>query len=253
MSAFETVIYEKDGPVAKVILNRPQALNAYNIQMRDDLYEILSAIRIDDEVRVILMQGAGEKAFCAGADLSEFLTAPPPVSARKIRFERDIWGLFAGMPQPLIAALQGYVLGSGVEMAMCCDMRIASEDARFGMPEVALGIIPAAGGTQTLPRVIGVGKSLEMLLTGEWIDAKQALDSKMVNRIVPRDKLYEVCEGLAEKMAAHPPELMRSIKQAVLRGLDLPLEQGLRMEKMLAARIFRVAHPEKIMELMNQP
>src|SRR4030067_2448380 len=123
--------------------------------MRNDLYEVLGAIKDDSEVRVAILSGAGEKAFCAGADLSEFLTAPSPIVARQVRFERDVWGLFLSLPQPLIAALHGYVLGSGIEMALCCDLRIASEDARFRLPEASLGIIPAAGGTQKLPRTVG--------------------------------------------------------------------------------------------------
>ncbi len=158
MNGFKTLIYEKKDRIAYVTLNRPQALNVYNIQMRDDLYQVLSAIKDDPEVRVGIFKGAGEKAFCSGADLNEFLTAPSPVVARKVRFGRNVWGLFLSIPQPLIAAVHGYVLGSGIEMALCCDIRIASEDARFGLPEVGLGIIPAAGATQTLPRIIGRAK-----------------------------------------------------------------------------------------------
>ena len=121
-------------------------------------------------------------------------------------------------------------------MALCCDLRIASDDARFGMPEVGLGIIPAAGGTQTLPRTVGIAKALEMLLTGNWIDAKQALDIKLVNRVVRREKLIEICEQLAERIASCDPELTRSVKQAVLRGLDLSLAEGLHLEKRIACR-----------------
>jgi enoyl-CoA hydratase/carnithine racemase len=236
MNAFQTLIYEKEGPVGQVTLNRPNFHNAYNMQMRDDLSEVLSAIRDDDEVRAVIIQGAGEKAFCAGADLTEFLTAPPPVAARQIRFERDIWGLFLSIPQPLIAALHGYVLGSGIEMALCCDLRIASDDARFGMPEVGLGIIPAAGGTQTLPRTVGRGKALEMLFTGDWIDAQQAWEIKLVNRVVTRKKLFELCRQLAEKIAALDPEVVRCVKRAVCQGLDLSLSEGLHLEKILACR-----------------
>jgi enoyl-CoA hydratase/carnithine racemase len=236
MSAFETLIYEKEGALALVTLNRPQFLNAYNIQMRDDLFEVLNAIRDDDEVRVALFKGAGEKAFCAGADLSEFLTAPPPVAARQIRFDRDVWGLFLRIPQPLIAVLHGYVLGSGIEMALCCDLRITSDDTQFGLPEVELGIIPAAGGTQTLPRAVGRGNALDMLLTGRWIDAREALRIKLVNRIVPGDRLMETARGMAEKIAAGDPGAVKGIKQAVVRGMDLPLAQGLDLEKMLACQ-----------------
>ena len=236
MSAFETLIYEKEGTLALVTLNRPRVLNAFNIQMRDDLFEVLTAIRDDDEVRVALLKGAGEKAFCVGADLSEFLTAPSPVAARQIRFDRDVWGLLLNIPQPLIAVLHGYVLGSGIEMALCCDLRIASDDAQFGLPEVELGIIPAAGGTQTLPRAVGRACALEMLLTGRRINAQEALQRKLVNRVVPADRLLETARGMAEKIAARDPDIIKGIKKAVMDGMDLPLAQGLDLEKMLACQ-----------------
>ena len=247
MSGFETLLYEKVDSTAYVTLNRPQALNVYNIRMRDDLYEVLSGIRDDDEVRVAIFKGAGDKAFCAGADLSEFLTAPSPVVARQVRFDRDVWGLFLSIPQPLIAAVHGYVLGSGIEIALCCDIRIASEDARFGLPEVGLGIIPAAGGTQTLPRTVGRGKALEMLLTSRWIDAKEAYRIQLVNRVVPREKLLESAKEMAEKIASHDPVAIRSAKQAVVRGLDLPLTEGLRLEKMLASQLRAISGYKKAM------
>ncbi len=237
MSAFETLIYEKEGAIAYVTLNRPQFLNAYNMQMRDDLSEALSAIRDDDEVRVVLLQGAGEKAFCAGADLTEFLTAQSPVAARQIRFDRDVWGLFLSIPQPLIAVLHGYILGSGIEMALCCDLRIASDDAHFGLPEIGLGIIPAAGGTQTLPRTVGCGKALEMLLTGDWIDAMEAWRIKLVNRVVPKKQLKKIAKETAEKIASHDIDVMRCAKQAVVQGLDMSLVEGLDLEKILASRL----------------
>ena len=247
MNGFQTLIYEKRDGIAYVTLNRPEALNAYNIQMRDDLYEVLGAVRDDREVKVAIFKGAGEKAFCAGADLTEFLTAPSPVIARQVRWERDVWGLFLSIPQPLIAALHGYVLGSGIEMALCCDIRIASEDVRFGLPEVGLGIIPAAGGTQTLPRTVGRGKALEMLLTNCWIDAKEAYQIQLVNRVVPREKLLESAKEMAEKIASHDPVAIRSAKQAVVRGLDLPLAEGLRLEKMLASQLRAIAGYKKAM------
>ena len=241
MDGFKTLIYEKKDSVAYVTLNRPQFLNLYNIQMRDDLYEVLRAIKDDDDVRVAIFKGAGEKAFCAGADLSEFLTAPSPVAAREVRFERDVWTLFLNIPQPLIAALHGYVLGSGIEMALCCDIRIASEDARFGLPEVGLGIIPAAGGTQTLPRTVGKGKALEMLLTNRWIDAEEAYQINLVNHVVPKDKLLQTAEETAKEIASHDPMTVQCAKQAVLRGLDLSLAEGLYLEKTLASKLQRVA------------
>ncbi len=237
MSGFKTLIYEKKDYIAYLTLNRPEALNVYNIQMRDDLYEVLSAIRDDDEVRVAIFKGAGEKAFCAGADLSEFITAPSPIIARHVRFERDVWGLFLSVPQPLLAALHGYVLGSGIEIALCCDIRIASEDVRFGLPEVGLGIIPAAGGTQTLPRTIGRGRALEMLLTNRWLSGEEAFQYGLVNQIVPRSKLLETAEEMARKIASYDPMAVRNAKQAVVKGLDLPLPQGLDLEKRLASEL----------------
>jgi len=238
---FETLIYEKRDSIAYVTLNRPQVLNIYNIQMRDDLYQVLQAIRDDPEVRIAIFKGAGEKAFCAGADLSEFLTAPSPVIARQVRFGRDVWGLFLSIPQPLIAAVHGYVLGSGIEIALCCDIRIASEDARFGLPEVGLGIIPAAGGTQTLPRIIGRGRALEMLLTNRWLTSGEALQFGLVNRVVPKEKLLDTAVELAKKIASYDPMAVRNAKEAVLRGSDLPLTVGLDLERRLASALRGVA------------
>jgi enoyl-CoA hydratase/carnithine racemase len=237
MSAFKTLLYEKKEHVALVTLHRPEALNAFNIQMRDDLYEVLSAVRDDSEIRVVILKGAGEKAFCAGADLSEFLSAPSPVAARQVRFTRDVWGLFLSIPQPLIAALHGYVLGSGIEMALCCDIRIASEDARFGLPEVGLGIIPAAGGTQTLPRAVGCSRALEMLLTNRWLNAEEAYQAGLVNRVTPRDKLLTMVEEMAQHIASLDPLTVRCAKEAVLRGMELPLAEGLALERNLVSKL----------------
>jgi enoyl-CoA hydratase len=178
-------------------------------------------------VHVAVIRGAGEKAFCAGADLSEFLSAPAPVFARHVRWQRDVWGLFLGLPQPVIGALHGYVFGSGIEMAMCCDIRIASEDAVFGLPEVALGFIPAAGATQTVPRAVGPGHALDLLLTGRRVGAHEALQMRLVNRVVPRADLQIEAEKLAEKIAGYDRRAVRKIKQAVTRGLDLPLSASL--------------------------
>jgi enoyl-CoA hydratase len=239
MSGFETLIYEKSDSLAYVTLNRPQALNVYNIKMRDELFEVLSSIKDDSEVRVAIFKGAGEKAFCAGADLSEFLTAPSPVIARQVRFGRDVWGLFLSLPQPLIAAVHGYALGSGIEIALCCDMRIASEDAKFGLPEVGLGILPAAGGTQTLSRAIGPARALEMLLTNRWINSEEAHRIGLVNRVVSRDKLLTTAEELAVKIASFDPLVVRSAKQAVVRGMDMSLSDGLNLERLLASRLKR--------------
>ena len=233
MSKFEVIIYEKRNDIGYVTLNRPHALNAYNLKMRDELYQVLGAVKDDPEVRVAIFRGAGERAFCAGADLTEFLTAPSPVIARQVRWERDVWGLFLSIDKPLIAALHGYVLGSGIEIALCCDIRLASEDARFGLPEVGLGVIPAAGGTQTLPRVIGRAGALDMLLTGRWVTAEEAHRLRLVNRVVSRNDLLPAAERLADKIKAHSSTAVTCAKQAITRGLDLSLEQGLELEARL--------------------
>src|SRR3954463_4363595 len=156
---FETIDYAIRDGVAWVTLNRPAVLNAYNIRMRDELYEVLSAVRDDAAVHVLVLRGAG-RAFCAGADLTEFGTAPSPTIARSIRFARDVWALLDGLAIPSVAAIHGPCFGSGPEMALLCDLRLAAEDARLALPEVGLGLIPAAGGTQTLPRAVRLGAAL---------------------------------------------------------------------------------------------
>ncbi len=239
MNGFETVIYERKGNIGYVTLNRPRVLNVYSVQMRDDLYEVLSAIKADDEIRAVILKGAGEKAFCAGADLSEFLTAPSVVKARQIRVLRDLWGLFRSMAQPLIAALHGYVLGSGMEIALFCNIRIAAENTIFGLPEMGLGIIPGAGGTQTLPRIIGLSRSLDMLLTNRRMDAREALESGLVSRVVPVDRLLETADEIAGKIASFRVAAVRNAKQAVLQGLDMSLQQGLDLEARLSVKTRR--------------
>jgi len=241
MSVFEVIIYEKHDGIADITLNRPRALNAYNLRMRDELYEVLGAIKDDPEVEVVILHGAGEKAFCAGADLTEFLTAPSPVIARQARFERDVWGRFLSIDKPIIAAMHGYVLGSGLEMALCCDIRLASEDARFGLPEPGLGIIPAAGGSQTLPRTIGRAAALDVLLSGRWLTAEEARRLKLVNRVMPRADLLPEAEKLAKKIKSHPLTAVRYVKQAVMRGLDLTLAEGLELEAELGRRLMSLS------------
>jgi enoyl-CoA hydratase/carnithine racemase len=241
MSAFEVIIYEKQDGIAYITLNRPKALNAYNIKMRDELYEVLGAIKDDPEVEVVILKGAGEKAFCAGADITEFLTAPSPIIARRARFERDVWGRFLSIEQPIIAAMHGYVLGSGIEMSLCCDIRLAAEDARFGLPEPGLGIIPAAGGSQTLPRTIGSAAALEILLSGRWITAEEARRLKLVNRVLPRPDLLPAAENLAKKIQSFHPQAVRYAKQAVPRGLNLTLTEGLALESELGKRLMTLS------------
>ena len=235
--ALQTTAYSKTGPVAHVVLDRTDAINAYNVQMRDELYGVMEAVRDDPEVRVAVLSGAGDRGFCAGADLTEFGTAPSQVVAREVRWERDVWGLFLSLEKPLVAALHGWVVGSGVEIACLCDIRIASEDAVFRMPEVALGMLPAAGGTQTLPRIVGVDRALRMMLECGPVDAIDARSMGLVHRIVPRDELRAEAERVAAELAESDPAVLAAAKTAVRLGLDVPLERGLEIEERLAARL----------------
>jgi len=233
-SAFATLTYEKDGGIARVTLNRPETLNAVNLQMRDDLWEVLHALSEDPDVGVAVFKGAGERAFSAGADISEFGTAPSIVEARRARRERDVWGYMLAIEKPLIAAIHGFALGAGIELSMCCDLRIAAEDARIGLPEVTLGYIPSAGGTQLMPRIIRPGVAMGLILSGDAIDATEALRVGLVHRVVPRDRLYAEAERLARRLIGLSPLALRLAKAAVTQGLDLPLAEALDLEARLA-------------------
>jgi enoyl-CoA hydratase len=237
MNAFETIIYEKKGGIAYITLNRPQALNAVNIKMRDELYEVLPALDDDPEVMIGIIRGAGDRGFSAGADITEFGTTPSQAIARQVRWERDLWGQFMGISKPLIAAIHGFALGAGVEMSICCDIRIASEDARFGLPEVGLGMIPTAGGSQTMPRLVWPGMCTAHILTGGIINAAEALRIGLIHRVVTRANLMSAAEGMARLIMSRNQIAVRYAKQAINRGLDLTLEQGLEMEGELFARV----------------
>ena len=239
MTAEATVLLSKSGSVATVTLNRPNVINAFNVQMRDDLYAALEAVRDDSEVKAVLIAGAGDRGFCAGADLTEFGTAPSQTIARQVRWERDLWGLFLSIPKPLVAALHGYIIGSGVEIACLCDIRIAAVNAVFRMPESALGMVPAAGGSQTLPRTIGLTASMEMLLTNDVISASRALEIGLLHKLVSRDSLDASAADLADDLASLPGDSIAAVKRAVLEGMDFDLERGLDLELRLARRLMR--------------
>jgi enoyl-CoA hydratase len=230
MITFETILYEKKDGIAHITLNRPKVLNAVNLKMRDELYELLPALDDDPEVMLAIISGAGERGFSAGADITEFGTAPSQAIARDVRWERDLWGQFLKVSKPLIAAIHGFALGAGVEMSMCCDIRIASEDARFGLPEVGIGMVPTAGGSQTMPRLVMPGSAISSMLTGEIITADEALRIGLVNRLVPRNDLINSAEAMAHKLMSRGQTALRHAKDAIRRGLDLSLEQGLEME-----------------------
>ena len=232
-----TVLYDKAGAVATLTLNRPEVINAFDVQMRDDLYAALEAARDDPDVAVLVIAGAGARGFCAGADLTEFGTAPSQTIARQVRWERDLWGLFLSIPKPIVAALHGYVIGSGVEIACLCDVRIAADNAIFRMPETALGMVPAAGGSQTLPRAIGLAPAMKMLLANEILDAETSLSLGLVHAVVARERLEEAASEQAERLARIPAAASAAIKRAVSEGLDAPIQRGLALETRLARRL----------------
>ena len=230
MNSFQTVQYAKQGPVATITLDRPQVVNAYNLQMRDELYQVLEAAREDPEVRGVLLHGAGPKGFCSGADLTEFGTAPSQMVARWVRWERDLWGLLAGLTKPTAAAVHGYCLGVGIELACLCDFRVASEDAVFGLPEVLLGMVPAAGGTQSVSRVVGPARAMELMLTGRRIDAPEALAMGLVTQVTTPNGLLDEAQALLLRVLEHPSAVLEAVKTSVSQGLEMPLTHALEME-----------------------
>ena len=232
--SYQTILLEQQDGVATITLNRPDVLNAQNNPMRLELVDAFSRLRGDGAVRVIVVTGAGERAFSAGADIREFLEPPVPTRFREERKRLDYRGEMDRCPQPIIAAIRGYALGGGLELALACDIRIAAEDAQLGLTEINLGIIPGGGGTQRLPRLVGRGKALEMILTGARIPAAEALRLGLVERVVPVAELMPAAQALARSIADKAPIALRYAKEAAVSGLELPLHDGLRLENDLA-------------------
>ncbi len=232
------VLYEKtsDG-IACITLNRPGVLNAMNLEVRDLLWSYMQAVRDDPEVRVVLFEGAGDRAFSAGADISEFGTASAYIDARRARRDRDVWGAMLEITKPMVAAMHGFAFGAGCELSLFCDIRICSDDATFALPEVTLGYIPSAGGTQTLARVVPPGVARQMIYTGQPIDAQRALAAGLVHRVVPRASLRDEARRIAANFATMPEAAVRGAKEAMLRGACLPIDQALAVERAVAARI----------------
>ncbi len=218
--------------VAVITLNRPEAMNALDPESRASLEECWRRVSTDENIRVAILTGAGNRAFCTGADLKK--TMPPKESFAQLTFGAEEDSEANGAPttdKPVICAINGYALGGGLELALSCDIRIAVDTARFGLPEVRVGSIPGAGGTQRLPRMIGMGDAMAMLLTGDHIDSAEALRIGLVNRVVPADKLLEEALAIAGRIAANAPLSVRAVKRLALQGADLPLAAGLRAER----------------------
>ena len=219
--------------VATITLNRPEVMNALDPEARAAFAACWRRVAEDDAVRVVILTGAGERAFCTGADLKK--TMPPKESYAQLAFgveERAFdEGEFAS-DKPSICAVNGYALGGGLELALACDIRIASENARFGQPEVRVGSIPGAGGTQRLPRAVGLSDAMLMLLTGEAIDAAEALRIGLVSRVVPLPRLLEEANAIAARIAANAPLAVRAVKRLAVQGAHLPLTDAMRAERM---------------------
>jgi enoyl-CoA hydratase/carnithine racemase len=231
--AYETLLVERRSQVAYVTLNRPDALNALNTALRQELQLFFTEVEHDPDVRLVVITGAG-RAFCAGADIKEWKEPSSVVEDREARQRLNFWGAMSRCGCPIIAAINGFALGGGCELAMCCDIRIASDRAQLGLTEVTLGIIPGGGGTQRLPRLIGRGKALELILTGKRIEAQEALRLGLVEQVVPHEQLMAAVEDLAQMIISRAPLAVKYAKEAIVRGLELPLEEGLKVEAELS-------------------
>ncbi len=237
MENYETILVEKRGNVAILTINRPDKLNALGHKVHAEGVVALEELRKDSEVRVVVITGAGEKSFIAGADISEF-AGQTPVSQRNTFQEKNLFNSLDAFPKPVIAMINGFCLGGGCEVALACDLRIASEKARFGQPEINLGIIPGGGGTQRLTRLIGEGKSMEMILTGDMIDANTALNLGLVNYVYSGEELEAKTIELANKIAEKSPIALQMAKEAVKLAAKSNLDEGLRREVDLFAICF---------------
>jgi enoyl-CoA hydratase len=237
MPNYETILVEKSEGVATITINRPDKLNALSSQVHKEGVAALDELRTDDEVRVVVFTGAGEKSFIAGADISEF-AGHTPVTQRVVFQNKTLFNSIDTFPKPVIAMINGFCLGGGCELSLACDIRIASENAKLGQPEINLGIIPGGGGTQRLTRLIGEGKSMEMILTGDMIDAQTALDLGLVNHVYPAEELTEKTMKMAKKIASKSPIALQMAKEAVKTASKSNLDEGLKREIDLFAITF---------------
>jgi enoyl-CoA hydratase len=227
---FNNLLFVAEGAVATVTINRPKALNALNQETLEEMLRCFQALAEDSSIRVVVVTGSGEKAFVAGADIA-FMTHLDPLAAKNFALlGQKVMNAIENLPQPVIAAVNGFALGGGCELALACDIRIASDNAKFGQPEVNLGVLPGFAGTQRLPRLIGKGFASELLFTGDIIDAAEAYRIGLVNRIVPQPQLLPLCREMAEKIASRGPVAVRLCKDAINSGLEMDLVRACQYE-----------------------
>lgn len=227
---YQTILYEVKDHLAYVTINRPQKLNALNDELINELFSVFERIKHDPQIRVVIITGAGGKAFAAGADINELAELGPVTGKAKILKGQALFNAIENLGIPVIAAISGFALGGGCELALACTLRFASEDAKIGQPEVNLGIIPGYGGTQRLSRLVGKGKAMELILSGEAIDAAEALRIGLVNKVVPKEQLLTEAEAFARKIMSKGPLAIKSALEAINRGLEMPLAEGLNLE-----------------------
>ncbi len=216
--AYTTIIYTQKDHITHITFNRPEVDNIINQQLAQELDDICCQINQDNDIYVVIITGAGDKVFCGGSELDEKITRYSPAAT------------IASLSQPVIASINGDALGQGLELALSCDIRLASDKAKFSFPQIVSGLIPINGGTQRLPRIVGKGKALELILTAETISAKEALEIGLINKVITKEELASEVETMARTMTTKGPIALKSAKEAVNKGLDLTLEQGLRLE-----------------------
>src|SRR6516165_6067783 len=235
MSDFANLHLDKKNQVAYITIDRPKVLNALSMAVMDELRQVFQAVKDDAEVRLVILTGAGEKAFVAGADISE-LGQQTPIAAKEYTHRgQAVLDAIENLGKPVIACINGFALGGGCELALACTLRLASEHARLGQPEVKLGLIPGYGGTQRLSRLVGKGVALQLVLTGEMISAAEALRIGLVNEVVPAAELIPRAEAIAAKIVANAPLAVQYAMEAVNHGLDMTLAEGLYLEATLFA------------------
>jgi enoyl-CoA hydratase/carnithine racemase len=231
--SLDNLLLERAGAVAIITVNRPKVLNALNTQTLDELRRAILELKRDDAVRAVVLTGSGEKAFIAGADINELATQTPTSGRDHARTGQHVLDLIEHMGKPVVAAINGFALGGGCELAMACTIRLAADTARLGQPEINLGIIPGYAGTQRLARLVGRGRALEILLTGDMVPAQEAYRIGLVNRVVPAAELMAEAKKLAATLASKAPVAVRYILEAVHRGLDMPFAEAQTFEATL--------------------